>query len=261
MLFDFNKKNTLIIIPARGGSKRVRNKNLRKLLNKELLVYSIEQCKKIKSAITIVSTDSNEIRELAESFNIFVPFLRPNYLSKDSSSSRSVIIHALHYFYKNFSIIPKYVGLKPPTNPFIKEKSIEGVIERLQKSNNQINSCVTISEASTHPFRIITLNKNKQITNGIFKIDGKTINDIERSQDWPKSFEGSPAFRLSKTKYFHDEIISQNYFNKEKTYDAKNSLGYQISKIEAFDIDNEVDLTLAEAISNTSYNKTSETKS
>ena len=58
MLFDFNKKNTLIIIPARGGSKRVRNKNLRKLLNKELLVYSIEQCKKIKSAITIVSTDT-----------------------------------------------------------------------------------------------------------------------------------------------------------------------------------------------------------
>ena len=73
----------------------------------------------------------------------------------------------------------------------------------------------------------------------------KNINDIERSQDWPKSFEGSPAFRLSKTKYFHDEIISQNYFNKGKTYDAKNSLGYQISKIEAFDIDNEVDLTLA----------------
>ena len=261
MLFDFNKNNTLIIIPARGGSKRVRNKNLRKLLNKELLVYSIEQCKKIKSAITIVSTDSNEIRELAESHNIFVPFLRPNYLSKDSSSSRSVIIHALHYFYKNFSIIPKYVGLKPPTNPFVKEKSIKGVIERLQKSNNQINSCVTISEASTHPFRIITLNKNKQITNGIFKIDGKNINDIERSQDWPKSFEGSPAFRLSKTKYFHDEIISQNYFNKGKTYDAKYSLGYQISKIEAFDIDNEVDLTLAEAISNTSYIKTSETKS
>ena len=104
MLFDFNKKNTLIIIPARGGSKRVRNKNLRKLLNKELLVYSIEQCKKIKSAITIVSTDSHEIRELAESHNIFVPFLRPNYLSKDCSSSRSVIIHALHYFYKKYKL-------------------------------------------------------------------------------------------------------------------------------------------------------------
>ena len=51
------------------------------------------------------------------------------------------------------------------------------------------------------------------------------------------------------------------YFNKGKTYDAKNSRSYQISKIEAFDIDNEVDLTLAEAISNTSYIKTSETKS
>ena len=105
----------------------------------------------------IVSTDSREIANISLEYGASVPFLRPNYLSKDSSSSRSVIIHALHYFYKNFSIIPKYVGLKPPTNPFVKAKSIEGVIERLQKSNNQINSCVTISEASTHPFRILSL--------------------------------------------------------------------------------------------------------
>ena len=84
---------------------------------------------------------------------------------------------------------------------------------------------------------------------------------IKPNSEEPKSLKEYPAFRLSKTKHFHDEIISQNYFNKGKTYDAKNSLGYQISKIEAFDIDNEVDLTLAEAISNTSYIKTSETKS
>ena len=65
MLFDLDKKDTLIIIPARGGSQRVPNKNLRMLNNQPLIVHSIRECLKIKNAITIVSTDSQNIAEIS----------------------------------------------------------------------------------------------------------------------------------------------------------------------------------------------------
>ena len=76
-----------------------------------------------------------------------------------------------------------------------------------------------------------------------------TINDIERSQDWPEVWEGSPALRLTKVSYFENEIKNEILNNNGKTYDPNNSLGFKISKIEGFDIDDEFDFRMAEAVS------------
>ena len=84
----------------------------------------------------------------------------------------------------------------------------------------------------------------------VIKINNKTINDIERSQDWPKTWEGSPAFRLTKSKYFENEVKTENLLFSGKTYDHNHSLGYKISKLEAYDIDDEFDLTIAQSIAN-----------
>lgn len=249
MLFDLDKKDTLIIIPARGGSQRVPNKNLRILNNQPLIVHSIRECLKIKNAITIVSTDNENIAEISRQNGAIIPFIRPKNLSKSNSSSRSVIIHSLNYFYKKYNKLPFMVALKPPTNPFIKSSSIQVMIKNLKNSNNKINSCVSITEANTHPFRIISLKKDSTIQNGIFSIGNQTINDIERSQDWPKSWEGSPAFRLTKTRYFSDEALNNNLKTIGKTYDYKNSIGFEISNFEAFDIDVEFDLKIAQSLS------------
>tara|TARA_B100000989_G_scaffold296806_1_gene280851 strand:+ start:668 stop:1426 length:759 start_codon:yes stop_codon:yes gene_type:complete len=249
MSFEFCNDNSLIIIPARSGSKRVRGKNIKLLNKKPLINYSIEQCLKLKNVEILVSTNDEKIFEICEQYNLKVPFERPDYLCQDNSSSRSVIIHALSFYFKKYKKLPYIVGLKPPTNPFIKASTIEKMIKKLELSNENINSCVSISEAKTHPFRVVNLNREDYIKNGVISIDNRTINDIERSQDWPEAWEGSPALRLSKVKYFYKEIKNEIFNNNGKTYDPNNSLGFKISKIEAFDIDDEFDFKFAEAVS------------
>ena len=74
------------------------------------------------------------------------------------------------------------------------------MIKKLELSNENINSCVDF-EAKTHPFRVVNLNNKDKIKNGVISINNSTINDIERSQDWPEAWEGSPAFELTKVKF------------------------------------------------------------
>ena len=216
MSFEFYNNNTLIIIPARSGSKRVKGKNIKVLNKKPLISYSIEQCLKIKNIEILVSTNDKNIFEICKEYNLNVPFERPDYLCQDNSSSRSIIIHALSFYFKKYKKLPYIVGLKPPTNPFIKASTMVKMIKKLELSNENINSCVSISEAKTHPFRVVNLNNKDKIKNGVISINNSTINDIERSQDWPEAWEGSPALRLTKVKYFHKEIKDEIFNKMEK---------------------------------------------
>ena len=91
----------LIIIPARGGSKGIKNKNFKKMLNKPLIYWTIKQTKKInKKSRTIVSTDSKKIKKISLKYNISVPFMRPKNISKDNSTDYELIKHAIDFFKK-----------------------------------------------------------------------------------------------------------------------------------------------------------------
>ena len=94
------KKNLLIIIPARSGSKGIKNKNIKKLKSKPLIYYSIRIAKKIKEKNKIIfcSTDSIKIKNIVEKCNIKVPFLRPKNISKDLSTDITFVNHALKKF-------------------------------------------------------------------------------------------------------------------------------------------------------------------
>ena len=159
-----------------------------------------------------------------------------------------MIIHALSIYFKKYKKLPYIVGLKPPTNPFVKASTMEKMIKKLELSNANINSCVSISEAKTHPFRVVNLNKEDNIKNGVISINNCTINDIERSQDWP-SLGRKPSLKAYKSSYFENEIRNEIFNNNGKTCDPNNSLGFKISKIEGFDIDDEFDFKMAEAVS------------
>ena len=116
--------------------------------------------------------------------------------------------------------------------------------------------CIDIRDKNAS-FQNCKFKKNHIIKNGIIKIQNQTINDIERSQDWPKTWEGSPALRITKSKYFFDEIQNKDFKKNGKTYDPNKSLGHIISKIEAFDIDDEFDFTIAEAVAKKNISKIS----
>jgi CMP-N-acetylneuraminic acid synthetase len=239
----------LTLIPARGGSTRVPNKNLRPLCGKPLLGHVIEAAIRADRGRVIVSTNSEEIAAVAKKFGAEVPFLRPSNLATATSNSLSAILHALMTLRANGDTLPEVLAFCPPTNPMIRPETIRGMFEILA-SKAAFNSVVTITRPRTHPFRIIRQMKNGRIVNGVIEIDGKTVNDVERSQDWPVVWEGSPACRMTRTRYFGDLIEQEGdpLSLTGKTYDVANCLGYEIPPEEAFDIDEEMDFVTAQGL-------------
>ena len=97
----YRDKKILALIPARGGSKGLPGKNIRPLLGKPLIAWTIEQAKASKYIDrVIVSTDDKKIEEVAEEYGAEVPFLRPEGLAKDQSRGIDVILHAINFLKK-----------------------------------------------------------------------------------------------------------------------------------------------------------------
>ncbi len=122
----------LAIIPARGGSKGLKQKNIREVLSKPLIAYSIEAAQ--KSSLVqrvIVSTDSLEIKTVAEKFGADVPFLRPEDLSGDHVPCNPVLKHALIESEKIFNQKFDIVLYLQPTDIFRKLWMIEKCIQTL----------------------------------------------------------------------------------------------------------------------------------
>ena len=94
------KNEILTIIPARSGSKGVKNKNIKLINGKPLIYWTIKEAKKSKLSQIIVSTDSKKILRISKKFGADVPFLRPKKISKDNTEMTDVLKHALNFFYK-----------------------------------------------------------------------------------------------------------------------------------------------------------------
>ena len=91
----------IAIIPARGGSKRIKNKNIKEFHGKPIIAWSIETALKSKCFDKIiVSTDSEKIKKIAEKYGAEIPFLRPKNLSDDYTPTAPVISHSIKYLEK-----------------------------------------------------------------------------------------------------------------------------------------------------------------
>ena len=142
----------LAIIPARGGSKGIPDKNMRKIAGKPLIEYTINAAKSSKLINKIiVSTDSKKIANFSKSKGIEVPFLRPNNLSKSNSSTIDVINHTINFLkiYENY--IPDIITILQPTSPLrtvnILDKSI-----KLLKNSQLSSSILGVVKVKNHPF-------------------------------------------------------------------------------------------------------------
>ena len=135
--------DNLVVIPARSGSKRLKNKNLANLNEKPLIYYTINQCKKLsKLADIYVSTDSKKIINYCKKFNFLKIKKRVKKLSTDKSDVNQVILDII-FFLEEKKIYFKNVILLQPTSPFRKEKDIFKSINFFKKKNLQ--SLCTIS--------------------------------------------------------------------------------------------------------------------
>ncbi len=128
----------LIVIPARKGSKRLKNKNKKIFLKKPLIQHTIDFAKKIKlTSYVLVTTDDKDILNIAIKNKLLCPWLRPSKISQANSTSYSFMKHAILWFEKIYFKLD-YVILLQPTSPFRNIKTIKEMFRLFKKKKTSI---------------------------------------------------------------------------------------------------------------------------
>ncbi len=128
------KGSTYAIIGARGGSKTIPKKNIKDVGGFPLIAYSIAAAKLAKDVErVIVSTDSEEIAEVAKKYGAEVPFRRPREFATDTSIDREFIVHALEWLEKHEGSVPQYLLFLRPTSPLRDPKKLSEAIAHIKK--------------------------------------------------------------------------------------------------------------------------------
>lgn len=145
-------KTVFGIIPARSGSKGLPGKNIRNLCGKPLIAWSIEKALKSRFLdAVVVSTDSQEIADIAKSFGAEVPFIRPPSLAGDTSSTYDVIRHALEHYRLAENRSFDYCALLEPTSPLREDGDIDAMLAKLHGGADDFDSIVSLGEVREHP--------------------------------------------------------------------------------------------------------------
>ncbi len=149
-----NGKKVLGVIPARAGSKGVPNKNIRPLLGRPLIVYSIEAAQASRYIDrVIVSTDGEQISKIAKKFGAEVPFLRPADLAQDDTPDTPVFEHCVRWLKENENYTPDIIVHLRPTGPLRTSEEIDEAIELLEK-HPQADSVRSVEEPPKPPYKM-----------------------------------------------------------------------------------------------------------
>ena len=225
----------IAIIPARGGSKGIPNKNIKNFNNKPLISWTIKAA--IESNIfenVFVSTDDPKIAYISKKNGATVPFLRPKYLAKDTSSTLSAIQHFINKFYKGKkNLLPYAVVILQPTSPLRRILHIKQAI-KLFKSNIESDSLVSCIDVPHNfvPESLMKMNKKGYVEN-----IHKEIEQVYRRQDKKKYFaRNGAAIYITKTELLNKFILGGNI------------VPYFMNPIDSIDIDNMNEWKLAEII-------------
>ena len=136
--------DTLFVIPARGGSKGLPGKNIKELCGKPLIAYSIDVAREfVDDEHICVSTDSEDIKQVVESYGLSVSFLRPDYLATDIATTNDVLVHAVNFFKEQGCEYKKLVLLQP-TSPLRTSQDVQGAIELYR---NDIDMVVSVMKS------------------------------------------------------------------------------------------------------------------
>lgn len=217
----------LCIIPARGGSKRIHRKNIRDFLGKPIISYSIEAA--LSSGLfqeVMVSTDDDEIAEIAIKLGAKVPFMRSNEASTDFSTTIAVIKEVLYNYdqtsfrFENFCVLL-------PTAPFVTVQRLKGAYEIFVSSG--ADSILPVTEFSYPIFRSL------KIKNSFIQFNWPEFANT-RSQDLTPAYHDSGQFVLMQVSKF----LEKNKVITDFT------VPIIIPSSEVQDIDNEDDWNLAE---------------
>tara|TARA_R100001369_G_scaffold29049_1_gene52152 strand:- start:11100 stop:11789 length:690 start_codon:yes stop_codon:yes gene_type:complete len=216
---------------ARGGSKGLPGKNIKKLAGKPLLCYSIDIAKATPSiAKVFVSTDDDDIALIAEE-NGAIVINRPKEFAEDNTPEWLAWRHAIDWVLINHGAFDGFVSL-PATSPLRSVVDVEAAI--LKQHEQKADICIAVTPASRSPY----FNMVKCNSEGVVELVNKLSNDVTRRQDAPEVFDITTVVYVS-----NPEFIMKNYglFSGVVT-------SIEVPKSRAIDIDDIYDFKLAEAI-------------
>lgn len=240
MKTEFKNKKILAIIPARGGSKGLPGKNIKPLLGKPLIAWTIEHAKKSKHIDKlIVSTDDEKIAEISKKYGAEVPFLRPSSLAKDDSPISNAIIHVINWFEKKGEYFDIIILLEP-TSPIRKDDDIDNAIELFIKNIKKADSLVSLGEVQLEKPHIL-----RKIEKGFVTLFIKKNNKFYQRQQLPKTYFPYGVIYLSKI----------DAFKKHKTFYQKRTIPYLIERWQNYEIDDIYDFICNEVILKDRLNK------
>jgi len=215
----------LFLIPARGGSKRLPNKNINELNGKPLIFYTFDAIKDIAPIENICFSSCNtKLIQKAEEYGLKVPFVRPAEFASDTSSMLEVIEHAIN-FYKENGRTFKGLVLLQPTSPL---RSSQHIVEALKLFSDNIDLVVSVKITSSNPYYVLF----EENAEGFLEMS-KEANYTHR-QDCPLVYERNGAIYI---------------YNLNGSYqDPKRQIKYVMDEMSSIDIDSEYDWMMAEAI-------------
>ena len=224
-------KKRLLIVPARAGSKRVPQKNIRNFCGKPIILYSIETATNLGIFDEIhVSTESESIKKVVENAGCEISFLRPQSLSDDFTTTIDV--------YK--FVVTKYIDLGKsfdevwtllPCAPLVAEEDLLNAYKLFLNHESKF-PVISVVECNCYEAQSFDI-----VENFLIFSDGRKLN--VRSQDLSLKYKSAGAFGI----FSSDHILNRDINNF-----TASSLGFPLSRLNALDIDNEDDWDLAEVI-------------
>lgn len=226
--------NVLCTICARGGSKGVPNKNIRELLGKPLIAYSIEQA--LDSEVidrVVISTDSEQIAAMGKKYGAEVPFKRPSSLAEDASPKLPVIKHAVRYYIEKLNYKPDYVIDMDPTSPLRIKEDIEKCMELIM-NDPDCDSIITGYRSNKNPY----FNMVEIDAEGFARLSKNPREHVATRQEAPPVFAMNASIYAWKTPVL---LNQSDVFSGKVTF-------VEMPEERSIDIDTEIDFKLVEMI-------------
>ena len=232
ILCYMKNKRILAVIPARGGSKGIPNKNIIDIGGSPLIKYTIDAALNSK-ALThcVVSTDSETISEIAKSYGALVPFRRPEELSNDTALSLPVIQHAVYFMEEQYAQLYDAVVMLQPTTPLRTSEDIDAALNLLfTKCADSVISVVDVE--GYHPLRM------KRV------VDGHLINYIDQGQEDMRPRQDLPPVYIRNGAIY---AIMRDILMDKDSFVGQDSRAYIMPPERSVNIDTNRDLLLAQS--------------
>ena len=222
----------LAIIPARKGSKGIKNKNFKLFNGKPLIYWTLKSAKKSKYLDKIlVSTDSKKIQNFCIKNNVLSPFIRPKKISHSKARAHDVILHTIKFLKNNYSYKPDAVVYLQPTSPLRESFDIDNCCKIFMKYKPDSLVSIVKLHHNLNPEEVYQIKNKKKL----IKFSKKKMIPLRQTK---KNYFGKNGAAISIT-----DIKKINQF-----LDGGNLIGYEMNKLKSIDIDDLDDFKHASVI-------------